>query len=282
MAWQVLTFLSVFLFSGAVVAQRRLLHRHQCDPHTFAVLSQTVVGVFALLFALVKGFAVPNFSGLWLPAIGSITLHGFGYIAHAKALQRMEASVFSVFYATQAVWIMLLGILLFHEHPTSMELLGVLCIFGSIALLLSDRRKQAFAGAAGLGLLTGLLFGLAVVCWVYVGRQVDTLSWAAIGFWGVAFTAFLARPRALYNVRSFLVKPVALHMLLIGLLLSAASIALLFAYAGGSVSAVSPLRQMSIVVTVMLALIILPQERTNIWRKLAAVGLCFLGALLIV
>ena len=282
MSWQVLTCISVFLFSVAVLVQRRLLHHHKCEPYAFVVLSQGLVGVFALLFAFAHGFEFPDFSGLWLPVVGSISLHGLGYIAHAKALQVMEASMFSMFYATQAIWIMLLSVALFQERPNLVQLAGVVCIFGSIWLLLARSGKVKINTAAKLGLLTGLLFGVAVTCWVYVGRQVDTVSWAALGFWGVALTAFLAKPRALYNVRPFLDRSVVLHMLIVAALLSAGGITLLLAYAAGDVSTVSPLRQMSIVVTVILAMLFLPQERTELWRKAAAVALCFCGALFIV
>lgn len=282
MSWQVLTCISVFLFSVAVLVQRRLLHHHKCEPYAFVVLSQGLVGVFALLFAFVHGFEFPDFSGLWLPAIGSVSLHGLAYITHAKALQNMEASIFSVFYATQAIWIMLLGIMLFGEFPSFMQLVGIALIFGSIGLVVSSPGKLKLNNASLLGLLTGLLFGVAVTCWVYVGRQVDTISWAALGFWGVAFTAFLARPRAVYNIKPFLERSVMWHMVLVGLLLSAGGISLLLAYSVGDVSAVSPLRQMSIVVTVLLALFFLPQERTRLLPKTLAMVLCFLGAVFIV
>lgn len=282
MSWQVLTSISVFLFSVAVLVQRRLFHRHQCEPYAFVVLSQGLVGVFALLFAFVRGFELPDFSGLWWPVIGSVLLHGFAYIAHAKALQRMEASIFSVFYATQAIWVMLLGVALFQERPSAMQLAGVLCMFASIVLLALRGTRLKVDSTGMLGLLVGLLFGVAVTCWVYVGRQVDAVSWAALGFWGVAVTAFLARPRAVYGMRSFFKRSIVMHLIIVALLLSAGGIALLLAYAAGDISTVSPLRQMSIVVTVILAMLFLPQERTQPGRKLAAMALCFLGALFIV
>lgn len=282
MSWQVLTCTSVFLFSVAMVVQRRLMHHHKCEPHAFVVLSQGLVGVFALGFALAQGFSWPDFSGLWLVALGSVAFHGAGYIVHAKALQIMEASVFSVFYATQAIWIMLLGVLLFHERPSPVQLLGVACIFGSIALLMARSRQQWLSRSALLGMLTGLLFGIAVTCWVYVGRQTDTVSWAALGFLGVALVAFVARPSAMRNVRPFFSRSVGPHMVAVAALLSAGGIALLLAYAAGDISSVSPLRQMSIVITVLLAVLFLPEERTELWRKAAAMALCFVGALLIV
>jgi len=265
-----------------MLIQRHLFNQHKCDPHAFVVLSQTLVGLLALVFAFIHGFHFPDFSGLWLAALGSVSFHSLGYIAHAKALQTMEASVFSMFYATQAIWIMLLGVVLFREHPSALQFAGVVCIFVGIAFLTLRTGSLQLNSGTLLGLLTGLLFGIAVTCWVYVGKRADIESWAALGFLGVAGMAFLIRPHSIAHARSFFVWSIAVRMLVVSGLMSAGGVALLLAYAAGDVSAVSPLRQMSIVVTVLLAMLFLPQERTYIWHKFAAMALCFLGALLVV
>ena len=57
---------------------------------------------------------------------------------------------------------------------------------------------------------------------------------------------------------------------------------MLFAYKYGTFAVVSPLRQTSIIVTVLLALILLPKERNRIPRKITAAALCMIGVLLIV
>jgi uncharacterized membrane protein len=57
---------------------------------------------------------------------------------------------------------------------------------------------------------------------------------------------------------------------------------MLFAYKKGSFSIISPLRQTGIIVTVLLALAFLPQERNRIWRKMLAAIICATGVVLIV
>ena len=56
---------------------------------------------------------------------------------------------------------------------------------------------------------------------------------------------------------------------------------MLFAYQLGTFAIVSPLRQTSIIVTVLLALLLLPAERNRIGRKLLAAALCTLGVALV-
>lgn len=281
MTWQVLTCVSVVFFSGAMLLQRRLLHHHKCEPYAFVVVSQALVGVVTFVYALSHGFSMPNIHTLWLPMLGSIVLHGIGYITHAKALQTVQASVFSVFYATQSIWIMLVGLLFFGEHLQMIQIVGVVLILGSVCLLVYEAGTFRSQPGTVLGLLTGLLFGFAVTCWAYVGRQVDPVSWAAIGFWGVALTAFLLRPRAVWHIPTMLSRKVLPQLLLLAGMFSIGGVTLLVAYSLGDLSTVSPLRQMSIVVTVLLAMLFIPQERTQPWRKFAVSVLCMLGAVLI-
>lgn len=265
-----------------MLLQRRLLHHHKCEPFAFVVVSQALVGAVTLVYAFSRGFSMPDFSGLWLPVAGSIGLHGLGYIVHAKALQVVEVSVFSVFYATQAVWIMVFGVLVFGEHLELIRLAGVVLIMASIGLLMYEVGTFRLRPGTILGLLTGLLFGGAVTCWAYVGRHTDPVSWAAIGFCGVALTALAVRPHSVRHVRTLLSRQVLPQLLLLAGMFSIGGVTLLIAYTIGDLSSVSPLRQMSIVVTVLLAMLFFPQERSQLWRKIVVALLCLLGALLIV
>jgi drug/metabolite transporter (DMT)-like permease len=96
----------------------------------------------------------------------TFVLYGAGHIAYAKTLQLVEASAFPILFATQAVWIMGIGVLFFPRILHWWQVLGSLLIFGGVALL-SRRPKGAskFKLEQGvvLGLLTGLLFGIASV-----------------------------------------------------------------------------------------------------------------------
>jgi uncharacterized membrane protein len=71
-------------------------------------------------------------------------------------------------------------------------------------------------------------------------------------------------------------------LLLLGVFYAIGSLAMLFAYREGTFSIVTPLRQASIIVTVLLALIFLVKERNRIGIKLLAASVCFVGVLLIV
>lgn len=282
MSWQLLTAISVLALSFSVLLQRILLSRDKIDPYAYAVVFQGLVGVILVIAAISIGFKLPNIETLLAPALIAIFAFGVGHIAYAKTLQVVEASAFSVLFATQAIWIMLFGILLFHEPLTAIQVIGVVFIFGSVGLLNKNLRSLKIDRGTGLGLLTGVLFGVAITSWSYVGRHTDGLSWAAVSFVGTAFVAYMIRPKSIHKMKALFRTKTLSKLLLLSLFYAVGSLAMLFAYREGTFSIVTPLRQTSIIVTVLLALVFLSKERTRINLKIESAIVCFVGVILIV
>lgn len=282
MSWQLLTAISVLGLSSSVVLQRVLIHKDKTDPFAYAVVFQGIVGVLLTVFALMYGFKLPGIEAVLAPAILSVIFYGVGHIVYAKTLQRVEASAFSVLFATQAIWIMLLGIILFNESLTALQLGGSVLIFGGVALLVKNIRSLSLDKGTLLGLLTGLMFGIAITAWSYVGRHTDALSWAAISFLGTSLVALLVSPKSIHKIKPLISGKLLPKLGLLGILYGVGSLAMLFAYKEGTFTIVSPLRQTGIIVTTLLALLCLRQERNRIGRKLLAAFVCCVGVILIV
>ena len=282
MSWQFFTIISVLSLSISVILQRVLIHKDKTDPFAYAVLFQGIVGVLLTVFALYYGFKLPNIETVIVPAIISILFYGIGHIIYAKTLQRVEASAFSVLFATQAIWIMLLGIILLNEKMTVVQIVGTALIFISIGILARNFRSIFTERGTLLGLLTGLMFGIAIYSWSYVGRFTDTISWAAISFIGTALVAFVVRPSSVQKMKPLLKPGVLIKLVALAVFYGIGSLTMLLAYKYGTFSIVSPLRQVSIIVTVLLALSFLPKERNRVRRKLLAAGICMVGVILII
>ena len=282
LSWQILTAISVLSLSISVILQRTLIHKDKTDPFAYAVVFQGIVGVILMTFALFYGFKLPGIEAVIIPAIISVICYGVGHIVYAKTLQKVEASAFSVLFSSQAVWIMILGIVLFNESLTLLQVFGSVLIFAGVVLLAKNIRQIMSDKGTWLGLLTGLIFGIAITAWSYVGRHTDTLSWAAISFVGTSLVALLVRPSSIQKMKPLLQPKVLSLLLILGVFYAIGSLAMLFAYKEGSFAIVSPLRQTSIIVTVLLALIFLPAERNRVRRKIIAAVLCAIGVVLIV
>lgn len=282
MTWQLFTLMSVISLSISVILQRVLIHKDKTDPFAYVVLFQGIVGILLMTAALLRGFSLPNIETVAIPAIISILFFGVGHIVYAKTLQKVEASAFSVLFATQAVWIMVLGIVLIHESMTLAQIFGTLLIFASVGVLVKNIRSLPKESGVLLGLLTGLLFGVAIFAWSYVGRFTDAISWAAISFIATSLVAFLVRPSSVHKMKPLLQPAVLWKLCALGIFYGIGSITMLLAYKYGTFAVVSPLRQTSIIVTVLLALAFLPLERSRIRRKILAAVVATCGVILIV
>lgn len=282
MTWQLLTLISVLSLSFSVILQRTLLHKYKTNPYAYAIVFQAIVGLLLFIPAVIGGFTLQGLQNYLIPAAISVLCFGIGHICYAKTLQRIEASSFSVLFATQAVWTTLLGVFLLQENLTAIQILGAVIIFVSVAVLAKNFRALFTERGTLLGLLTGLLFGVAIYFWSYVGRYVDGASWAAISFIATSLVVVLVHPRALMSITPLLKLPVISRLLLLGIFYGLGSFTMLLAYTYGSFAVISPLRQTSIIVTVLLALALLPIERNRIRKKLLAAALCMVGVVLII
>lgn len=282
MSWQLFTLISVLSLSISVILQRVLIYKDKTDPFAYAVLFQAIVGILVTIAAFYYGFTLVGIETVLVPAFVAIIFFGLGHIVYAKTLQKVEASAFSVLFATQAIWLMLLGILLLGETMTTLQVAGTLLIFMSVGLLAKNFKTIFTENGTLLGLLTGLMFGIAIYSWSYVGRFTDALSWTAISFVGTALVAFLARPQSVRKMKPLLKPKVLWKLIALGVFYGIGSLTMLLAYKTGTFAIVSPLRQTSIIVTVLLALSFLPKERNRVRRKLLAALICTVGVILIV
>lgn len=282
MSWQSFTLISVVSLSVSVILQRLLIHKDKTDPFAYAVVFQGIVGALLMIFALFYGFKLPHIESVILPVAVALICFGVGHIVYAKTLQKVEASGFSVLFATQAIWTMLLGIILLGERMTFTQIIGTALIFLSVAILAKNFRSVFRERGTLLGLLTGLLFGIAIYAWSYVGRFTDTISWAAISFVGTSLVAFLVRPTSIKAMKPLLRPAVLSKLVALAVFYGIGSLTMLFAYKYGTFAIVSPLRQTSIVVTVLLALFVLKQERNRIMKKVLAAAICMIGVVLVI
>ncbi|HSX52836.1 MAG TPA: DMT family transporter [Patescibacteria group bacterium] len=281
MPWQLLTGISIITLSISVLLQRLLLHNDKSDPYAYVIIFQGLVAILIALYAIVHGFHMPDFGKYWLPIILTILLYGAGHVAYAHTLRQVEASIFSILFATSAIWTMFMGIILFHEHLNATQILGVILIFASVGLLAEHKKALKFDLGIMLGLLTGLLFGFATATWAYVGRHADAASWSALSFAGPSLVVLATHPKSIKKMKPFLSGTKLTRMGLLGVFFSISAVTLLTAYQRGNVSLIAPLQQTTIILTILLAVLFL-KEHKHLWRKGLAAAVCFIGVLLIV
>jgi drug/metabolite transporter (DMT)-like permease len=256
------------------------MHHDKSDPIAYGVVFQALVGFITLIYAFSIGFHSPDYGKLWLPILLTFILYALGTVVGAITLQRIQASIYSVLFATNAIWVALISLPLFHTQVSPVQLGGILLIFASMVFLIERDNKFKLDQGLLLGLLTGLIYGLATVAWVYVDKHADPVSWSAVSFLGPALLVLIVQPMSVRKMKPFTRKGTLLRLLVLGVLYSISAVTILMAYKGGNASLIAPLQQTSIITTVLLAIIFL-HERNRLWQKAAATIVCFLGVLLV-
>lgn len=281
MSWQLLVIISVLTSSLMVIMQRVLLHNDKSDPVAFTVFSKLLGAAVLFVIALSTGFVWPDFSQYWFCILLTFVLYSGGHLLYSYTLKRVEASVFSTLLATSTVWVMIMGYIVFDESIHPEQLLGALLILISVGMLAERSGKLKIDKGILMGLLIGVVFGVASAAWVYVGKHTDVESWNAISAAGPALFILLINPRSIKKMKPFLSGSLLSKMLVLALASGICNLTMLAAYQKGQVSSVAPLMQTSVLVTVVLGVVFL-KERTRLWQKSLAAMVCFLGVVLIV
>lgn len=281
MAWQLLTAVSVITFSISILLRRVLLYNDKSDPIAYVVIFQGIVGTLTGIYAIFHGIVLPDFSQYWFPILATIILYGLGHIVSAKSLQLIEASIFSILFASSAIWTMIVGLFLFSDRLNATQFIGAALVFMSIFALAENKKSLKLDRGIALGLLSSAIFGVAVAAWAYVGRRSDAPTWTALSFLGPSLFVLIFNPKVVLRMKPLLVRDVLIRMLLLGVIFSVSALASLLAYRDGNVNLVATLQQTGIIVTTVLGVIFL-NERKNLRQKAVAAAICFAGVLLII
>jgi drug/metabolite transporter (DMT)-like permease len=279
MSWQVLTVISVFTLSISILLRRILLKNSQSDPLAYVVVFQGLVGILTGIYAVYEGFQMPDLSKYGLMMLLSVSFFAAGHVISVQAFKRLEASLFSVMFATSAIWTLIFGVIVLGDRIQPVQMLGIILVFVSVAIAANVKGIKTITYDTWLGLLLGLLFGLAVATWAYVGKYVDVPSWTALSFLGPALLLLIIRPVTITRMRPYLQQRIFVRILVLATVMGVSAVTSLLAFSRGNVSIIAVLQQTSVVVTTILAAIFLNEDE-RLLRKMGAAILCFLAVAL--
>ncbi len=279
--WPVLVALSVLTYSISVLLQKVILRHDKSDPVAFAIIFQSLVGLVILAAALTHGFAVPNLAKYWLNVLIMVTLYGGANVIIFKALKVIDASTFTILFASRAFWTIAGALLFLGEGYSWARLVGTLLIIMSIGLVSWKKQKVGLGRGELLALLAGLLFGLAFVNDAFIIQGSDVLSYEAIAFILPTLGILAVQPRSVKKMPHLLSKGFLVKLLALSVLYGASAVTVFMAYkVGHNAAQIAPLVQTTTVVTVILSIIFLG-EKTSLVRKSIGAVLSFVGVVLV-
>lgn len=279
--WPILVAISVITYSISVLLQKVILRNDKSDPVAFAVVFQALVGVVIGIGALAHGFAMPDLSRYWVNVLMMVVLYGAGNIVIFHALKLIDASTFTILFASRAFWTIVGALLFLGERYTWARLVGTLLIITSIVLVSWKKQKVGLGKGELLGLLAGVLFGVAFVNDAFIVQNSDVLSYEAIAFLLPTLGILLVQPKAVKKMPHLLKGDFLVKLLVLSIFYGISAVAVFMAYkAGHNASQIAPLVQTTTVVTVVLSIIFL-KEKTALLRKSVGAVISFIGVVLV-
>ncbi|QQS69625.1 DMT family transporter [Candidatus Saccharibacteria bacterium] len=282
MSWEIFVIINLITASLLVPLQRLLLRNEKTEPISFIVVSQLLTGTLLIPFVLVNGFHMPDLSKYGFLVAAMFLLYSLGHYLYAYTLKRAEASIFSTLLGTSTIWVVAMGYLVLHEALNMFDVLGAVIILTSLLMLMErKKRKIHVEKSVAMGLLVGLIFGIASSMWVYIGKHSDLLTWTMISFFGTPLIFLLIRPKLAQTAKHLISGDLLLKMLFLAVIWAVDNLASLAAYQRGNVSIIAPLLQTSAILSVIIAIIFLGERERLRWKIVAAV-VCFVGVALII
>ena len=267
-------------YSVSVLLQRILLKDEKIDSVAFSIVFQLLTGVLILGYALMRGFSSPNLLPL-LPNLALMTfLYGAGNVFIFKALKAIEASEFTIIFATRTVWIILAAVLFLSEQFSLVQLLGTGLILSSVVLVSWQKGLKLSRGVL-LSLAAAACFGLAFANDAFIIRNFDVPSYLGIAFIVPALAVWMVFPKSTSKMLPMLKKSFLKKLGVLSVLYATSAITIFLAYQiGRNAAQIAPLNQTSTILTVLLAIIFLG-EKSQLTRKLIGAVLSFIGIILV-
>jgi len=281
MNWQILLTISVITYSISVLLQRILLKNDKSDPVAYSIVFQLLTGILIGIYAVFKGFNTPNLIPLIPNLILMTILYGAGNVFIFSALKIIDASEFTIVFASRALWTIIGAIVFLKESFFSQQALGTLLIILSVILVSWKKQKFTFSKGFVFSILGAASFGLAFTNDAFIVNNFNVPSYLTIAFIIPSLAVWAIYPKSTMKMKPLFEKQTLSKLGLLGVFYAISAITIFLAYqVGKNASQIAPLNQTATIVTVVLSVIFL-RERSDLLRKLLGAIISFVGVVLI-
>jgi bacterial/archaeal transporter family protein len=279
--WLYLTLLSVLISSAATILQRVLMKGDKSNPYSYAVVFHFLLGFLILIFGLIRSSDFSLFSGNVYILLLAAGLWGICQVFLFKALQLVEASELTIVSGLRVVITIVASIIFLNQVLTGLNVLGTILILAAPFLVVNFGKSFKFDKGLLYTLAMTLFGGLAIVADSANVQHYDVLAYSTFSNFLSGFFILAFYPKALRQWKQFVQPSFLVKMLPLAIFSATQGVLYLLALAyGGNTAQVGTIRQASVIVTVLLAVIFL-KERGNLNKKLIAAILVTAGVILL-
>lgn len=282
MTWQLLLAISIAATVFYTLLQKVLIHEKPSEAVAYTIVSQIVPGFLILLYLLVThGFYMPNLFEFIPNILIMIFFYGFSAVFMFKSLASIDASEFTILFATRALWTLFIAVIFLSEHFSFVQILGTVLLLVSVILVSYKKEKIRLKKGEFLALFSAALFGIALGNDGFLVKYFDIQSYLVFAFMlpGVALMGIY--PKEVKKIKIFLDPSLAIKMFLLCIFFAISAITFFSAFKiGNNVGQISILNQISTVLIVLASILYL-KERKNIFLKIIGSVIAFIGVVLL-
>lgn len=281
MPWIILVLASVLLFSLASVLQRVLMKDKHQDAYASSILFQLLGAVVLGVVAHTQGFVWPPLSQYPIHFLLLAGLYGAGTLCLFNAYKYLEASEITIITSVRAIITIVSAVLILGEVFNILNGIGVFLIFISVFMVTQKQGKFKLNRGYLYALGMTVCYGLALTNDTFLLKHANVYSFAAIGSLLPGLFLMIVNPKKIAELKIF-AEPKTFIKILV-LVVAQTSAGLLFYLAlsqGATASQATPILQVSVIVTVLLAAVFLG-ETERLVKKLVAAVLVSVGVILL-
>jgi drug/metabolite transporter (DMT)-like permease len=282
MSWQLLVGLSVLIYSGNTLLFRTLMKEEDSDPYAQTIAFYTIVGLFALIFSILRGGFQYHISLGQIPYFVIMTIFSAASsILCFTSLKCLQASEYTILLSSSRLWVVIGAFIFLRESFSILRVIGTIIIIFGIAF--AELKNRNFIFNKGVLFVLGGAFCYAITELVsyFILRNYDANSFTVysyllpvialliVNFKSIRKLVFYARPKNAINLAAVSVFDVT------------ATLLLFYAYQiSRNASQIGPIMELKTILSVILAIIIL-RERDHITNKIGGAILVVAGVIFV-
>ena len=280
--WQVNLVLAIVLFV-VMYPYYRLAAKEFERPSDIPIIFGVIGSVIFLALMPFFDFHFPTDWRVWALLLSSNLLYACQDVLKSKGFKYLDVSVVSIFSQSSKVFMILFGIIIFREHLTTLEALGVLFIMAGSALVVFKKNKFHINKYIWFIIGSSLFFAMAMIIDVGVSGQFNLAFYLLMIYLLPALFIFIGGRRKIVDIKKGFLrnKNSRKFTAIAGVASAIGMLFYLLALRQGQVSIVAPLSSTTVLLNVIAGYVFL-KERNDLLKRLIAAVLVIIGIFLLV
>lgn len=279
-SWQFYIFVS--LLSGVTFFQfYKLAVSSAKHDGAATILIQIVAGLTAILLIPSVTFKLPSEAIYWWIILAACIFYAISDRLATTVRKHLEVSVYSVLAQLTSIFIIIYGILLYHDAVVLMKLAGAGCIIAGNIFLQYKKGKIELNKYVLLSIIGSFALATGISIDIGASKQFNLPFYNAITFLVPALFILISERIPLKILTNELKHLNKKYILVTGIAWEFTILFLLRAYQTGSITTVVSFNATGVLLNVLAAYLFL-HEKSDIFKKVIAAGLVIIGIILTV